>query len=511
MGFLNKATKMAESYAGGNSCDDNDDLTVREKVIEFAQEKVAEREVEKYQPGYVEKHKSIVEKAVEAAEGYIAKQGESYRDEDEDSSSSSSSDSSSECETKEYASYTKTTRDIPGTDTRVEEEVTVSVRTTTTPEYPSVSTQNYNSSSYRQGDSYGAFNRATLESNDVCSSSEYRSTHIRNETECGTKEYSSYSRTTRDDSEGYCPGNFGDASSSYLTRTTAAPEYSRDVSSYSSVGRQNDDYGALNRMPLEGNSVYSTSEYRSTRIHDEDEYERKEYSSYTRTSRDESDGFGGAMSAYATRVDEEVDYSVRTTASPEYVGNSSREYNSSSYQRTIRQDDNCDAFNRMTLERNDTAYRSTRERDEADYERNEYSSYSRDESSYSTRVDEEVNVSVRTTSTPEYCNNSTPNYSSSSYRSERREDESCGVFNNVSSSSEYRVDGAGREMEEHSSYSRTSRDESTEYRPSPSYSSRVDEQVSYSSRTTSEFSSRPTGGVYGTRELQSYGGNSYGY
>ncbi|KAG6582924.1 Myosin-I heavy chain [Phytophthora cinnamomi] len=532
MGFLYEATKVVGNYGGGNSCGDNDDLTVREKVIEFAQEKVAEREMEKCQPGYVEKHKSIVEKAVEAAEGYIAKQGRPYRDDDEDScsSSSSSSDSSSECETKEYSSYTKTSRDIPGTNTRVEEEVTVSVRTTTAPEYPSVATQNYNSSSYREADSYGAF------SNNVSSSSEYSSTQVRNETEYETKEYSSYSRTSRDDSDEYRPGNYGGASRvdeevSYSSRTTATPEYpsyaNRDYNS-SSYPQQDTSYGATNRMPLESNSVSTTSEYRSTRTIDEDECERKEYSSYSRTTQDDSGGFGrnnfgAATPAYSTRVEEDVDYSTRATSRPDYAGDSSREYNRSSYQRTIRQDDNCDALNRMTLESNDIEYRSARVRDEADYERKEYSTYSRtsrDDSDYSTRVSEEVDVSVRTTSAPGYPHNSTQNCSSSSYQSVSREDNSYGAFNDVSSSSEYRStrvrDGAGYEREESSSYSRTKHDDSSEYRPGtfggvPSYSSRVDEEVSYSSSRTTErtgpnypsdefkYSSRP---AYGTREAK---------
>lgn len=485
------------------------------KVEDFAQERVAERKMERCQPGYVEKPKSMVEKAVEAAEEFIAKQ------DDDDCSSSSDS----ECETKEYSTYTKTSREIAGTGTRVEEEVTVSVRTTTEPEYPGVSTQNYGSSSYRHGDNYGAFN------NDVSSSSEYRSTQVRNGDGYEQKEYtSSYSKTSRDDSDGY----YGGASSSYSTRVdeevsySARPEYPSNVyngSSYPSVVPQAGSYGA---PPMESNAVSSTSEYRSTQIRDGDEYERKEYSSsYSRTSRDDSEGcYGGASSTCSARVDEEVDYSARTTR-PEYMGGSGREYNSSSYQRTVREDDNCDAFNRMTLESSETEYRSTRARDDGDYGRNENSSYSRntrDNSDYSTRVDEEVNVSVRTTSTPEYRNNSTQNYSSSSYR---RDGDSYG---DVSSSSEYRSttrvrDADGCETEEYLSYSRTSRDDSNEYRRptgnfGDEYSSRVEEEVSYSSRSklTSrgypsdecEFQGRPAGGVYGSRELQMSSNQSYG-
>ncbi|GMF39186.1 unnamed protein product [Phytophthora lilii] len=94
MGLLNKAKEALESFASGdsnrNEYDANGSGGAREKVIEFAQKKVAERELEKNDPGYVDKHKSIVKKAVDAAEDFIAKQGEPQRSNPSSSMNSSS-------------------------------------------------------------------------------------------------------------------------------------------------------------------------------------------------------------------------------------------------------------------------------------------------------------------------------------------------------------------------------------------------------------------------------------
>ncbi|KAI9916571.1 hypothetical protein PsorP6_016841 [Peronosclerospora sorghi] len=94
MDFLNKAKEAAEKYAGGEQSNKNSNqahndsfLTkaldavekyhVKEKAVEFAQKEVAKREEEKRRPGYVEtKDKSVVEKAIEAAEDFLAKQGD---------------------------------------------------------------------------------------------------------------------------------------------------------------------------------------------------------------------------------------------------------------------------------------------------------------------------------------------------------------------------------------------------------------------------------------------------
>ncbi|KAG3067377.1 hypothetical protein PI124_g21800 [Phytophthora idaei] len=87
MDFLNK-------FAGGDSCSHQDKSKksdsayskamdaaekyhAKEKASEFAQKRVAKREAEKHQPGYVEKKdKSTVNKAMEAAEDFLAKQGQ---------------------------------------------------------------------------------------------------------------------------------------------------------------------------------------------------------------------------------------------------------------------------------------------------------------------------------------------------------------------------------------------------------------------------------------------------
>ncbi|GMF39184.1 unnamed protein product [Phytophthora lilii] len=93
MDFLNKAKQAAEKYSGGSSSSSNSNKKsdsifskamgaaekyhAKEKVAEFAQKRVAKREVEKHQAGYVEKKdKSTVDKAVEAAEDFLAKQSQ---------------------------------------------------------------------------------------------------------------------------------------------------------------------------------------------------------------------------------------------------------------------------------------------------------------------------------------------------------------------------------------------------------------------------------------------------
>ncbi|KAG3067034.1 hypothetical protein PI124_g21916 [Phytophthora idaei] len=85
-----------------------DKYHVKDKAVEYAQKQVAKREEEKHQPGYVEKKdKSIVDKAKEAAEDFLAKQGDKPKEtpvskpvESRSRSSSSSSSSSSDSEKK---------------------------------------------------------------------------------------------------------------------------------------------------------------------------------------------------------------------------------------------------------------------------------------------------------------------------------------------------------------------------------------------------------------------------
>uniref|UniRef100_A0AAV1UUK5 Uncharacterized protein n=2 Tax=Peronospora matthiolae TaxID=2874970 RepID=A0AAV1UUK5_9STRA len=96
MDFLNKAKHAAELYAGGDTskshtkshkdksgsgsvftkaADAAEKYHAKEKVAEFAQKRVAKRDMAKQQPGYVDKKdKSAIDKAVEAAEDFLAKQ-----------------------------------------------------------------------------------------------------------------------------------------------------------------------------------------------------------------------------------------------------------------------------------------------------------------------------------------------------------------------------------------------------------------------------------------------------
>ncbi|KAG7378517.1 hypothetical protein PHYPSEUDO_009954 [Phytophthora pseudosyringae] len=93
MDLFNKAKEAAEKYTGGGDSSKKDDKKegdsifskamgavekyhVKDKAAEYAQKQVAKRNEEKLQPGYVEKKdKSIVDKAKEAAEDFLAKQG----------------------------------------------------------------------------------------------------------------------------------------------------------------------------------------------------------------------------------------------------------------------------------------------------------------------------------------------------------------------------------------------------------------------------------------------------
>ncbi|OWZ16754.1 hypothetical protein PHMEG_0009407 [Phytophthora megakarya] len=91
MDFLNKAKQAAEKYSGGDSTKDKSKKSdsifskamdaaekyhAKEKATEYAQKRVAQREAEQHQPGYVAKDKSTVDKAMEKAEDFLAKQGQ---------------------------------------------------------------------------------------------------------------------------------------------------------------------------------------------------------------------------------------------------------------------------------------------------------------------------------------------------------------------------------------------------------------------------------------------------
>ncbi|ETK91335.1 hypothetical protein L915_05051 [Phytophthora nicotianae] len=120
MDFFNKAKEALSGGSDSSKKDDKKDsdsiftkamgavekYQVKEKAVEYAQKQVAKREEEKHQPGYVEKKdKSIIDKAKEAAEDFLAKQGDKPKEnpvskpaESRSRSSSSSSSSSSDSE-----------------------------------------------------------------------------------------------------------------------------------------------------------------------------------------------------------------------------------------------------------------------------------------------------------------------------------------------------------------------------------------------------------------------------
>ncbi|KAE9125216.1 hypothetical protein PF007_g6439 [Phytophthora fragariae] len=73
MDFFNKAKQAAEKYAGGDSSSSSNN---KKSDSMFSKAKDA-AEDEKHQPGYVEKKdKSTVDKVVEVAEDFLAKQGQ---------------------------------------------------------------------------------------------------------------------------------------------------------------------------------------------------------------------------------------------------------------------------------------------------------------------------------------------------------------------------------------------------------------------------------------------------
>ncbi|KAI9983691.1 hypothetical protein PInf_007758 [Phytophthora infestans] len=85
MDFLNKFAGSDSSHKDKSKKSDSifskamdaaEKYHAKEKASEFAQKRVTKRETEKHQPGYVAKDKSTVDKAVEAAEDFLAKQGQ---------------------------------------------------------------------------------------------------------------------------------------------------------------------------------------------------------------------------------------------------------------------------------------------------------------------------------------------------------------------------------------------------------------------------------------------------
>ncbi|KAG2984954.1 hypothetical protein PC121_g22420 [Phytophthora cactorum] len=291
-----------------------------DKAIEFAQEQVARREEEEDQPGYVPKHKSIVKKAVEATEDFIAEQGSPRSRSRSSSSSSSSSDDESE-------RYPRPSGEPTGYSTVV-------VATTTSVVNSSDSTD-YSTPSYPM----------------VNNDSSYNDTRYTGDSRQGV---TSYERRTVEVSSSYPQDTF-----------TAANPYDSNCnvsSSYSHVSEEVDSYttSSVYRPPYDRNEDNTNTEPR-----------REGYSCYERNDSDNFCNNAGASSSYSSRVDEDISYSRRTGTGLGF--NSSRE-NTSSYRRVNEEDDvSYDAFNKLSLESSSCFERSDRDTEE-------YSRYTREDS-----------------------------------------------------------------------------------------------------------------------------------
>ncbi|KAF1790777.1 hypothetical protein GQ600_12216 [Phytophthora cactorum] len=277
-----------------------------DKAIEFAQEQVARREEEEDQPGYVPKHKSIVKKAVEATEDFIAEQGSPR------SRSRSSSSSDDEVrDTHALAENQQATRLWSLRQPRV--LLTQATRPTTALQVIP-GKQRHNS---YDGDHTGDSRNGST----------------------------SYERRTVEVSSSYPQDTF-----------TAANPYDSNCnvsSSYSHVSEEVDSYttSSVYRPPYDRNEDNTNTEPR-----------REGYSCYERNDSDNFCNNAGASSSYSSRVDEDISYSSRTGTGLGF--NSSRE-NTSSYRRVNEEDDvSYDAFNKLSLESSSCFERSDRDTEE---------------------------------------------------------------------------------------------------------------------------------------------------
>ncbi|KAG3142351.1 hypothetical protein PC128_g24787 [Phytophthora cactorum] len=379
-----------------------------DKAIEFAQEQVARREEEEDQPGYVPKHKSIVKKAVEATEDFIAEQGSPRSRSRSSSSSSSSSDDESE-------RYPRPSGEPTGYSTVVVATTTSVVNSSdstdySTPSYPMVN----NDSSYND-------TRYTGDSRQGVTSYERRTVEV-------SSSYPQDTFTTNSNSyDGDHTGDSRNGSTSYERRTvevsssypqdtfTAANPYDSNCnvsSSYSHVSEEVDSYttSSVYRPPYDRNEDNTNTEPR-----------REGYSCYERNDSDNFCNNAGASSSYSSRVDEDISYSSRTGTGLGF--NSSRE-NTSSYRRVNEEDDvSYDAFNKLSLESSSCFERSDRDTEE-------YSRYTREDSE---RFIENNTYGSSSSRFGDSDRTATSRYDTSTYPGETRESDSY----SYSSSREY--------------------------------------------------------------------------
>ncbi|KAF4042438.1 hypothetical protein GN244_ATG05334 [Phytophthora infestans] len=351
-----------------------------DKAIEFAQEQVARREEEEDQLGYVPRHKSIMKKAVEAAEDFIAERGSPRSRSRSSSSSSSSSSSDEDCER-----YTRSSEE-PGSYSTVVVATTTSVVNPGVSDYntPSYPTANYESrddhytessrdgstvyerrtvevSSYPQnsfvasnsyestGNTHSNYSQVREEADSYTTSSVYRPPYDQNEvtntcyerTEIDNNAGVSSSYSSRVEKDISYPGRSG---TGLTSRNNSSSYHEEDISYYSRTGTGL-DYDSVrdNSSSYREEDVHYCSRndtslgFESSR---ENAY-RKEDTSYS-SRTDTGVGFGASRLSYH---EEYVSYSSRADTRLDFE--SSRENRS-----TYREEDNVsyEAFSKMSLE-----------------------------------------------------------------------------------------------------------------------------------------------------------------
>lgn len=357
MDFFNKAKEAAEKYAGGgdssssktNDKKDSDSIFtkamgavekyhVKEKAVEYAQKQVAKREEEKHQPGYVEKKdKSVVDKAKEAAEDFLAKQvdkpeeGQTKSKDDTKSESRSRSSSSSDSSSDEERE--KDSRNLENNSSNVNPTIPAGGASY----YPTDvdrSYSGYNNPGYSgtggEGDINGSFSRLNLDNKDSSSASSryetYQEYWSRQGDAEGTERHPRYTGDPVHPSDSRRQSNFN-ASSPYSSRGeggSAYDGYERSIPSYAgassrdnnpSVSNEGDRYGVFGGTAGSRDSYPSGSD--SGRYQSSEEYYRRSgggdmnndgrnypnYSSGATTASVGYDEMGGMSSGvYGTRV-----------------------------------------------------------------------------------------------------------------------------------------------------------------------------------------------------------------
>ncbi|KAG1706829.1 hypothetical protein DVH05_027681 [Phytophthora capsici] len=259
MDFFNKAKEAAEKLTGGGDSSKKDEKKkdsdsifskamdavekyhVKDKAVEYAQKQVAKREEEKLKPGYVEKKdKSVVDKAKEAAEDFLAKQGNKPEEppvskpvetpqKPRSRSSSSSSSSSSDRE--------KSPRHKSPPATPAQQTTPVAP-----PTYPPVTVNAGNHTG--DADYSDSFNRMNLDSHEPSSTGKYET----------YQEYWGKRGGTQQQPNSYPQPDYN-ATPSYPTRMeTSGSYYSQDVPIYQGGGDRGDLFGGRDNYRREAAS-----------------------------------------------------------------------------------------------------------------------------------------------------------------------------------------------------------------------------------------------------------------